>query len=226
MNILMKHQASFRRAAFTLIELLVVIAIIAILASLLLPALAKSKQKAKEIECVNLQHQGALALRLWANDQNGGFPWTVLSDDGGSADSAEWVDHFRACSNELVTPKVLVCPLDKNKAVAESWVNMAGYDNVSFFFGLTAKESEPQGILMGDGHVLGGGGGLDPYWNSGVLGSIDATWDPTIRKQGNIALSDGSARSVTSQQLQEQIAAALQSGSATNVGISKPRGTL
>ena len=79
---------------------------------------------------------------------------------------------------------------------------------------------------MGDGHVLGGGGGLDPYWNNGVAGSIDATWDPTIRKQGNIALSDGSARSVTSQQLQEQIAAALQSGSATNVGISKPRGTL
>ena len=226
MNILMKHQASVRRTAFTLIELLVVIAIIAILASLLLPALAKSKQKAKEIECVSLLHQGGLALRLWANDQNGGFPWTVLSDDGGSSDSSEWVDHFRACSNEFVTPKVLVCPLDKDKTVAESWVNMAGYDNVSFFFGSTAKETEPQGLLMGDGHVLGGGGGLDPYWNNGVAGSIDATWDPTIRKQGNIALADGSARSVTSPQLQEQIAAALQSGSATNVGISKPRGTL
>ena len=226
MNILMKHTAPFRRAAFTLIELLVVIAIIAILASLLLPALAKSKQKAKEIECVSLLHQGGLALRLWANDQNGAFPWAVLSADGGSSDSGDWADHFRSCSNELVTPKVLVCPLDKDKTVAESWALLAGFDNVSFFFGTTAKETEPQGLLMGDGHVLGGGGGLDPYWNNGVAGSIDATWDPTIRKQGNIALADGSARSATSPQLQEQIAAALQSGSATNVGLSKPRGTL
>ncbi len=247
MHILMKHTASFRRAAFTLIELLVVIAIIAILASLLLPALAKSKQKAKEIECVNLLHQGGIALRLWANDQDGGFPWNVLVQDGGSATTVaslnysgppastaamkaleynDWADNFRACSNELVTPKVLVCPLDKDKTVAESWVLLAGFDNVSFFFGTTAKETEPQGLLMGDGHVTGGGGGLDPFWNNFVAASIDANWDASIRKQGNIALADGSARSVTSPQLQEQIAAALQSGSATNVGISKPRGTL
>ena len=194
----MKHQAPFRRAAFTLIELLVVIAIIAILASLLLPALARSKSKAKEIECVNNLKQTAIGLRLWANDQNGAFPWAVDVADDGSKNSPEWVDHFRACSNELVTPKVLLCPVEKNKTVAESWSLAAGYDNVSYFAGLTAGESLPQTLLTGDGNVLGGGGGLEPYWNNFVNGSIDANWENTVHVlRGNIALADGSARTTT-----------------------------
>ena len=65
----------FSKRAFTLIELLVVIAIIAILAALLLPALAKAKEKACRTACVNNFRQLGLAMHLYANDSSDFLPY-------------------------------------------------------------------------------------------------------------------------------------------------------
>ena len=108
----------------------VVLAVLAAVAlpalAVALPELARNKGRSQSVSCVNNLKQIGLAARIWSNEHNEIFP-----------------PSFASMSNELVKPRLLVCPEDKTKKPAANFTELSPAQNVSYeYLRPNAKEAD------------------------------------------------------------------------------------
>src|SRR5689334_11717518 len=109
------HHATRRTGGFTGWDLLIVVMTVAMFCGVILPSMSRGKASNCRITCASQLRQIGLAFRMWSNDNGEKFPWRVSTNQGGTlefSESGNALPHFRAISNEVNSPKVLVCSSD------------------------------------------------------------------------------------------------------------------
>lgn len=198
----------------TLIEAIVVLAVIGLLATLLLPALAKAGSN-RWVNCFNNLKQISAGFILFANEHEGRFPMQLSTNEGGTKELIGpniLIPHFQAISNQLGSPKVLTCYRDTNRTRG-IYFNQLTPTNISYFLNLDSVIAQPASILAGDDNLSVGPGAVGGFHlltqNSKIKWADDRHSEAGFlgipKPVGHVSFADGSARRLNSKALPEVV---------------------
>jgi type II secretory pathway pseudopilin PulG len=200
-----------RRRGFTWLELLLVVIVVIILTGLVLPILApRRKVDGRRIKCVNNLKNVGLGLRIFATDNNGLFPWAVPVREGGTqedlADEKRIWRHVAVLSNELSTPRILICPKDPrfdklgNRSLTfgtptnNNDLQFGHNEQLSYFLATGANEEEPELLMGGDRNLTRNGVAVQGRITPTPTDLFQFTKPGHHDGAGNVLMSDGAVR--------------------------------
>jgi hypothetical protein len=185
--------------------------------ALLIPAMSRRTQaRSARINCVNNLKQIGLSFRTWALDNGDKYPMQVSVTNGGTMElvsTGSVFSVFQVMSNELGTPKLLICPEENNPlrysatsfatsvASSSSGIPFTNDLQVSYFVGLDAQDTFPQMLLSGDCNLAINGTPV-PHGVQLIATNSRVAWvKPRHKGCGNLGLADGSVQQITSKML-------------------------
>jgi prepilin-type processing-associated H-X9-DG protein len=193
-----------------MIDALMLVAVVLVVAAVLLSGIARSNphRPASRVACVNSLKQVGLAYRIWAGDNNDSYPMQVSTNQGGSMELAlrgNVLATFQSMSNELSTPKILICPNDSKREAATNFFHLSAR-NVSYFVGVDSVETNAFMLLGGDYNITNG-----TRIRAGLLTLSThrpSGWTEALHNNaGNLLFADGSVQQVTTPALRAAVAA-------------------
>jgi prepilin-type processing-associated H-X9-DG protein len=143
--------------------------------------------------------QIGLSFRSWAIDNNDHFPMQVSVTNGGTmelAASGAVFPHFQVLSNELSTPRVLLCPEDKNRSWATNFTSDLIDKKLSYFLNMNSVPTDGTSLLCGDRNITSRASPGSRLVN--LTKDTTIAWTKEIHSgRGNLCFGDGSVNGFT-----------------------------
>jgi prepilin-type N-terminal cleavage/methylation domain-containing protein len=218
MNICRSRQTN---RGLTLIETLIVVIVLALVIALLGSALMPRQPYVAHINCTNNLKQIGLAFLIWSGDNNDKYPTAVSVTNGGAMEpvlGGSPMMVFQVMSNELSTPKLLLCPNDSAHTWATNFGPALTVNNVSYFANADIRDKYGRGFLCGDDNLELNGVPLRSGISFVTSNSPIAWAAGRHPSSGNLLAADGSCQTITSANLTNW----LQLNGATTMHLAVP----